>query len=94
VKITYDPKKNEKNIKERDLSFDRADEFDLANATIEVDARKDDGEMRKVAIGFLDERLHVLGYVERGADWIHVFSFRKANKREARKYGKAKTTDR
>jgi len=93
VKITYDSKKNERNIQERDLSFDRADEFDLANAAIEVDDRKDYGETRKVAIGFLGERLHVLGYVERGADSIHVFSFRKANKREARKYGKAKTTD-
>jgi uncharacterized DUF497 family protein len=92
VKITYDPKKNERNIRERGLSFDRADEFDLANASIEVDKRKDYSETRMVAIGFLGDRLHVLGYVERGAEF-HVFSFRKANKREARKYGKAKTTD-
>jgi uncharacterized DUF497 family protein len=92
VAITYDPKKNERNIRERGLSFDRADEFDLLNALIEVDDRKDYGETRKVAIGFLGERLHVLGYVERGAEF-HVFSFRKANIREVRRYGKAKTAD-
>ncbi len=91
--ITYDPKKNEKNIAERGLSFEQAHEFDLAGALIQVDARKNYGETRMLAVGFLGERLHVLGYVERGADSIHVFSFRKANKREARRYGKAKTTD-
>ena len=92
VAITYDPKKNERNIRERGLSFDRADEFDLANASIQVDDRKDYGETRLVAVGYLDKRLHVLGYVERGTDF-HVFSFRKANKREVKKYGKAKTID-
>jgi uncharacterized protein len=33
VKINYDPKKNEKNIRERGLSFDRAADLDFATAS-------------------------------------------------------------
>jgi uncharacterized DUF497 family protein len=42
------------------LRFDRALEFDFETATIAVDRRKDYGEVRYVALGYLDDRLHVL----------------------------------
>ncbi len=90
VQITYDPKKNARNIAKRDLSFDRAAEFDFDTAITEVDDRVDYGETRMVAIGFLDQRLHVLCFVDMGADGIRVISFRKASKSEARKYAKDK----
>jgi uncharacterized DUF497 family protein len=48
--------------------------------------------MRNLGAGYLDRRLHILCYrlIPNG---IRVISFRKANDREARKYGKPKTLD-
>ncbi len=90
MKIEYDPAKNERNIRERGLSFERAGEFDFETATIWDEQRG--GEMRRVAAGYLDRRLHILCYKPR-AEGIRVISFRKANDREAKKYGKPKTID-
>jgi uncharacterized DUF497 family protein len=66
VEITYDPAKNKRNIRERGLSFDRAVEFDFPTALRSIDSRRDYGEVRHVAIGFLGSRLHVLCFVETG----------------------------
>ncbi len=88
--ITYDPAKNERNIRERGLSFDRAADFDFEGAAYLTEVRK--GEMRRVAVGYLDKRLHLLCYIPE-PDGIRVISFRKTNKREAKRYGKAQTID-
>jgi len=48
--------------------------------------------MRRVAVGYLDERLHLLCYIPK-PDGIRVISFRKTNKREAKLYGKPQTID-
>ena len=90
VAITFDPAKNERNLRERGLSFERAEEFDFATAVFNTEVRK--GEMRRVAVGYLDKRLHLLCYIPR-PDGIRVISFRKTNKREARLYGKPQTID-
>ena len=83
--IDFDPAKNAKNIRERGLSFERAAEFDFLSATYLFDDRQDYGELRQIAIGYLDGRLHFLCFVQT-PDGIRVVSFRKANSREARKY--------
>lgn len=87
MKISCDPAKNEKNIRERGLSFEQAAEFDFDTALFDVDARSDYGETRIQARGFLGQRLHVLVFVE-VASGIRVISFRKANKREVNRYEK------
>jgi Protein of unknown function (DUF497). len=46
-----------------------------------IDNRRDYGEIRHRALGFLDHRLHALVFVEI-VGGIRVISFRKANKRE------------
>jgi uncharacterized DUF497 family protein len=92
VKISFDPVKNEKNIRERGLSFERAAEFDFEGATFLVDDRREYGELRYIAIGYLDRRLHILCFVSTTTG-IRVVSFRKANAREATRYGKAQTLD-
>jgi uncharacterized protein (DUF4415 family) len=61
VAITYDSAKNERNIRERGLSFDRAADFDFGSAYFFTEIRK--GEQRRVAVGYLDKRLHLLCYV-------------------------------
>jgi len=92
VRITYDPAKNERNIRNRGLSFDSAARFDFEGALYAVDQRHDYGEMRYIAMGMLGVRLHVLCFAET-ADGIRVISFRKANAREVRRYAKAQATD-
>ncbi len=90
MRVEFDPAKNERTIRERDLPFERAAEFDFETAVYLSDDRRDYGEMRIVAVGYLDRRLHVLCFVEI-ADGIRVVSFRKANLREAKKHGKTLT---
>ena len=90
--VEFDVAKNERNMAERGLSFQRAAEFDFSSAIIEVDDRKVYPEMRHVAAGFLDQRLHILCFTPINGG-IRVISFRKANSREIRAYEQAKNTD-
>jgi len=83
--IDFDPAKNARNIRERGLSFERAAEFDFKTARFAIDYRRDYGETRYRAMGFLDNRLHGLVFVEI-VGGIRVISFRKANKREVKHY--------
>lgn len=50
MKIEYDPDKNNRNIKERNLSFEQATELDWETAQIVEDIRQDYPEQRFVAI--------------------------------------------
>ena len=85
MEITYDSNKNNRNIVERGLSFDRVADFDFETALYSVDDRHEYGETRIVAIGYLENRLHVLCFVET-ENGIRVISFRKANSREVSHY--------
>ena len=79
--ITYDPDKRARTLKERGLDFEDAP-IVFAGLTVEVqDTRKDYGEIRMLCYGKLEGRLVVIGYTPRGAD-RHIFSMRKANRRE------------
>ena len=91
--ITFDPAKNERNIHEHGLSFERAADFDFETALRVEDTRWDYGETRFVAVGYLDERLHVLRFTTTDTG-IRVISFRRANAGEVRQYGEAKAIDR
>ena len=92
MRISYDPAKNEQNIRSRGLSFDSAADFDFEGALYAVDERREYGETRYIAIGMLGVRLHVLCFAET-ADGIRVISFRKANAREVKRYAKAQATE-
>jgi uncharacterized DUF497 family protein len=85
VPISFDPKKNERNIAERGLSFDLVEEFEWDSALVVEDSRKDYGERRFQALGLIDGRLHALVFTPR-AGRVHVISLRKANRREVRHY--------
>lgn len=86
MKITFDPKKNADNIRERKLSFDEVSKLEWSSAVILEDVRKDYGERRFRVFGYVDERLYAVVFTPRqGA--VHVISFRKANSREVKRYG-------
>lgn len=89
MEVSFDPIKNTQNIELRGLSFERAAEFEFATAWIVVDDRKEYGETRYRAIGFLEERLHALVFTETPVG-IRVISFRKANQREEGLYEQTK----
>ena len=93
MNIDFDPTKNDRNIRERGLSFEWAGDFEFAAAVVREDVRKAYPERRFIALGFLDGRLHVLCFTPI-ADGIRVISFRKANRREEKDYEQAFATDR
>ena len=85
MKIEYDPDKNAENIADRNLSFDEVVGFEFETALRWEDTRKNYGETRYCALGKIVNRVHVIVYT-RIDDGIRVISFRKANKREVKRY--------
>jgi uncharacterized DUF497 family protein len=89
MEIDFDPEKHSANQNDpsRQLGFDRVHDFDWSTAVINEDVRYAYPERRFVVVGYLDGRLHVLCFTPITGG-IRVISFRRANSREARKYGK------
>jgi uncharacterized DUF497 family protein len=84
--IEFDANKNDANIRDRGLPFDLVEGFDFESALIWQDMRKPYPEVCFTALGLLDGRVHSLVFTET-AKGIRVISFRKANKREVKRYG-------
>ena len=57
-----------------------------------LDSRYNYEEIRYIAVGYLERRLHILCFTET-PNGIRVISFRKANAREAKRYEKSKIID-
>jgi uncharacterized protein len=89
MRITFDPAKNARNIKERGLPFELVAQLDWETAVAVEDTRKDYGERRLRVLAFLGERLHAAVITMR-SDAMHVISFCKANQKEVRLYEKQK----
>ena len=85
MNIEYDHNKNEKNIKERGLSFELFLQFDLNTAKVIEDTRYSYPEKRFQVYGVVNQRLYV-AVITPIADGARVISLRKANKREVKKY--------
>ena len=85
MEVEFDPDKNERNIRERGLSFELAAEFDFESALIREDTRRDYGESRFRSLGFIGPELHALVFTVRG-DALRIISLRKANRRERTLY--------
>ena len=84
-KITFDPAKRDWTLRHRGLDFLDADlVFDGLKFEF-PDDRRDYGELRMLTVGYLRNRMVVVGWTPRG-DARHVFSMRKANDREKAKY--------
>ena len=78
MRFTYDPAKSERNIAERALAFDLAEDFEWNTALIAEDTRQDYLERRYQAIGMVDEHFHMLVFTPRDGAF-HVISLRRAN---------------
>ena len=92
MEIRYDPRKSERNLRLRGISFEQAREFDFNSATFDQDTRRDYGEIRTLALGYLGDTLHALVFTVRDGA-IRVISLRRANWKERSKYEKAKAQE-
>jgi uncharacterized DUF497 family protein len=87
--IEFDPLKNAVNQQKHGLSLQMAEGFSWGTAFYQQDIRKDYGEPRFYALGFIGPRLHALIFTPRGAA-VRMISLRKANRREVRFYEQQK----
>jgi uncharacterized DUF497 family protein len=81
MRIEFDLAKSDKNARERGLPFIEAGRFDFETAIRVQDLRKDYGEQRILAYGYIGNRLHALCFKPIGQLHLRVISLRKANKR-------------
>jgi uncharacterized DUF497 family protein len=71
VEITYDLRKSERNLHQRGFGFEIAAKFELDSANFRTDSRKDYGEIRTRAIGFIGNELFALVFTMRGRASSH-----------------------
>ncbi len=81
----WDINKAETNLLKHRVSIDAIYGFDWDDAMIWEDRRKDYGESRMAALGFIGERLFFCAFVDRDAV-RRIITLRKANSREIRIY--------
>jgi uncharacterized DUF497 family protein len=85
VDFSFDPAKNARNVEVHGISLERSADFGWDEALNLEDTRRDYGERRFKAVGYIGSRIYVLIYTPRDRR-AHVISLRKANKREVRQY--------
>lgn len=86
MQFEWDEGKNEINIRKHGIDFeDVKDMFNHPMLTL-VDDREDYGEERWVGVGWVQQLIGVVVYVERHEDTIRIISARKATNHEVRRY--------
>lgn len=83
--VEFDAAKDVANRREHGISLESATHFDFATVLEQQDNRRDYGEIRMIAIGYIEARLHVLIYTRRDGN-LRPISLRKANPRERKRY--------
>ncbi len=85
--IEFDPQKRVQTLLERGLDFARAGEIFSQNINTFQDLRRSYGEPRFITVGFLDGRLTVVVWTQRGSR-KRIISMRNANERETKEYSR------
>ena len=86
MKISFDPAKRDKVLRERGLDFaDAGKVFDGRSKSI-IDVRADYGEVRQVTYGWMDEVAVAIVWTERD-DTCRVISMRRMHQWEIRNVG-------
>ncbi|MGH8803646.1 MAG: BrnT family toxin [Polaromonas sp.] len=87
--VTFDPAKDSVNMAKHGTSLADAAAFEWADAVLWPDQRRDYGEARMVALGYIGLRLMVVVFVDRPIDKPterRIISLRRANTREVKRY--------
>lgn len=90
MRFVWDPRKNQENIRNRNLDFAEARNIFQRPMLRMLDDRYDYGEDRWIAIGMLDSvRIVVVVFTERDENTIRIISMRKALSHEQKRYEQA-----
>jgi uncharacterized DUF497 family protein len=85
VEIEFDPAKEAANKRKHGISLARAADMDFGTALIVPDTRRDYGERRWQATGWIEDRVFLLAFTMRGLV-LRAISLRRADRKEAREY--------
>jgi uncharacterized DUF497 family protein len=88
ISYEWDEAKRVENLGRHGVDFEAIRRFDWSVSATAVDDRRSYGEVRIVAFGPIDGRLHVAVYTKRG-DARRIISLRRANRREQAAYAAA-----
>ena len=92
MRVTSDPAKDAANLAKHGISLNEAVGFEWGTAVVWPDTRRDYGEPRMVALGYIGLRIMALVFVDRPPDKPterRIISLRKANTQEVNRYAKA-----
>lgn len=90
----WDDGKAERNLAKHGVPFPYATRVFLDAGMIDLDAtRPGDGEVRRKAVGMIEERIFAVVYTQR-EDVTRIISARRCNDKEARLYDKVQTRPR
>ena len=89
MNVTFDPAKDAVNLAKHGFSLLDAVGFEWETAVVWPDTRRDYGEARMVALGYIGLRIMALVFVDRPPEQPterRIISLRKANSREVKRY--------
>ena len=89
MNVTFDPAKDAANMAKHGVSLTEAAGFEWGTAVVWPDTRRDYGEARTVALGYIGLRIMALVFVDRPPEQPterRIISLRKANSREVKRY--------
>lgn len=89
MNVTFDPAKDAANLAKHGVSLTEAAGFEWGSAVVWPDTRRDYGEARMVALGYIGLRIMALVFVDRSPERPterRIISLRKANSREVKRY--------
>jgi len=89
MNVTFDPAKDAANLAKHGVSLTEAAGFEWETAVVWPDTRRDYGEPRMVALGYIGLRIMALVFVDRPPEQPterRIISLRKANSREVKRY--------
>ena len=89
MNVTFDPAKDAANMAKHGVSLTEAAGFEWGSAVVWPDTRRDYGEARMVALGYIGLRIMSVVFVDRPPEQPterRVISLRKANTREVKRY--------
>ena len=87
--VTFDPAKDAANKAKHGVSLADAEAFEWGSAEVWPDTRRNYGEARMVALGYIGLRIMSMVFVDRPPEQPterRIISLRKANQREVKRY--------
>ena len=89
MNVTFVPAKDAANMAKHGVSLTEAAGFEWGTAVVWPDTRREYGEARMVALGYIGLRIMALVFVDRPPEQPterRIISLRKANSREVKRY--------